>query len=113
MKITLEINKLTEFERIMATLKEVFDAAKNQQNAIVAALGVFNGLIAEMKELLAANNIEGAQELLDQINDNSAALVAATMEGTPLADVVTLDEIQAAADSVENANAPIDGSAIV
>lgn len=43
-----------------------------------------NALVVEVKQLLASNDIAGAQALLDEIQANSAALVNAAAETAAL-----------------------------
>jgi len=78
------LSKLTLMETNMATLQEIIAAAKAEQDVIKAAIDQTNALVAEVKQLLSANDIEGAQELLDEIQANSAALIAAAAENADL-----------------------------
>ena len=68
----------------MATLQQIIEAARAEQDIIKAAVDQTNALVTEVKQLLAANDIAGAQELLDEIQANSAALVAASAENAEL-----------------------------
>jgi len=64
----------------MATIQEIMAAAKAEQDVIVAAVTQTKALVTEVKQLLAANDVAGAQELLDSIAANSEALIAAAAE---------------------------------
>jgi cell division protein ZapA (FtsZ GTPase activity inhibitor) len=66
----------------MATFQEIVEAARAEQDVIVASINVTNALVKEVKQLLAMGDVPGAQELLDTIAANSAALVAANIENT-------------------------------
>ena len=82
------LNKLIVQEIKMATIQEILEATRAEQNLIKAALDKNNALVTEVKQLLAANNIEGAQQLLDDIQANSAALVEAVNENADLTALV-------------------------
>ena len=76
--------KLTKMENNMATLQEILEATRAEQDLIKAALAQTEALVTEVNQLLAANDIAGAQQLLDDIHANSAALVAAVHENADL-----------------------------
>lgn len=76
--------KLTKLENNMATIQEIMEATRAEQDLIKAELDQTNALVTEVKQLLEANDIEGAQQLLDDIHANSAALVAAVHENADL-----------------------------
>ena len=76
--------KITKLENRMATIQEIVDAARAEQDVIKAAITQTNALVTEVKQLLAANDIAGAQALLDEIQANSAALVNAAAETADL-----------------------------
>ena len=64
----------------MATVQEIIEAARAEQNLIKAAIDSIHANVAEVRQLLAVNDVSGAQALLDDIEANSEALVAATLE---------------------------------
>lgn len=66
----------------MASVKEVLDAALAEQDAVIAAINTINSLVEEAKQLIAAQNYEGLDQLLTTIQTNNANLVAATLAGT-------------------------------
>lgn len=72
----------------MATVQDIIEASRAQQDVIVAAINSTNALVAEVRQLLALGDIPGAQALLDEIEANSAALVAASVENTEVAQLV-------------------------
>ena len=76
--------KLTKLENNMATVQQIIEAARSEQDLIKAAIDSINANVTEVRQLLAANDIEGAQALLDELQQNSAALVAATLENADL-----------------------------
>ena len=78
------LSKITKLENNMATVQEIIVAARAEQDAIKAAVDQTNALVSEVKQLLAANDIAVAQELLDEIQANSAILVAAAAESAEL-----------------------------
>lgn len=78
------LSKLSLMETNMATVQEIIEAARAEQDVIKAAVDQTNALVIEVKQLLNANNIEGAQALLDELNANSAILVAAAAENADL-----------------------------
>ena len=79
-KLNRILSKLIIMETNMATIQEIIEAARAEQDSIKAAIDSINANVTEVRQLLEANNIEGAQALLDEIQANSAALVAATLE---------------------------------
>jgi len=79
-QLTEILLKLNKMEIKMATFQEIIDAARAEQDIILAAVTQTNALVAEVKKLLNANDITGAQELLDSIAANSATLIAAAAE---------------------------------
>jgi hypothetical protein len=83
-KLIWIISKLSLMETNMASVQEIIAAARAEQDIIKAAVDQTNALVTEVKQLLAANDIAGAQELLDEIQANSAALVAAAAENAGL-----------------------------
>lgn len=78
------LSKLTTMENKMATIQEIIEASREEQDIIKAAITQTNALVVEVKQLLDANDIAGAQELLDEIQANSAALVNAAAETAAL-----------------------------
>ncbi len=95
-------------------IRELFTAAQNEVDASRAALVMFNQTCAKANEILETGDIETAKELIKELNESSAALIAATMQNTPLADIVTTADIQAVADTLpETGNYPADGSTII
>ncbi len=69
----------------MAGVKEVIDAVRAEQNLIKGALQTIESLVVEAKQLLAQGDLEGLDELLTEVQANSEALVAATLEGSEAA----------------------------
>ena len=98
MKFYLLMSKLDYMVNMMATQIEIIEAARAEQDLIKAAIASINANVAEVKQLLAANDVAGAQALLDEINANSAALVQATLENA---------DITAAVDAVNGDPAPV------
>ena len=78
------LSKITQLENIMATFQEIVEASRAEQDVIRAAITQTHALVVEVKQLLDANNIAGAQALLDEIQANSAALVNAAAETADL-----------------------------
>ncbi len=78
------LSKINKMETKMATFQEIVDAARAEQDIIIAAINQTNALVAEVKQLLTANDVSGAQELLDTISANSAALISAATEQADL-----------------------------
>jgi len=80
----------------MATIQDIMAAAKAEQDVIVAAVTQTKALVTEVKQLLAANDVSGAQALLDSISANSEALIAAaaeTAQTTAAVDAVNGDPV--------------------
>ena len=86
MDIILE--RFKNLENKMATMKEIMEAARSQQDLIVAAVDQIHALVTEVKQLLDANDVAGAQALLDNIAANSEAIVKVTLEGADVAAAV-------------------------
>jgi hypothetical protein len=78
------LSKLNEIVNEMATLREIMEAARTEQDAILAANVQTKALMAEVKQLLQSNDVAGAQQLLDDIIANSEALVNAAAEQATL-----------------------------
>jgi len=91
------LSKLETLETKMPSQKEIIEAARAEQNLIKAALDSIDANINEVKQLLANNDVAGAQELLDEIKANSEALVKATLENA---------DLTAAVDAVNGEPAP-------
>ena len=82
------LNKLTLLEEQMATLQEIIEATRAEQSLITGALASISALVVEVRQLLAANDVAGADQLLADIQANSAALVQAGIENTEVAAMV-------------------------
>lgn len=82
------IFKLSNLEQNMSLVQDAINAAREEQNVVRAALASIDRLITEVKQLLSMGEVTGAQQLLDEIQANSQALVTATIENTAAANAV-------------------------
>lgn len=83
--ILLNINKL---EQKMATLKEIVEAGRANTDAIKAQLETSHALIVEVRQLLAAGDVPGADQLLADMQAQLPEIQAATLQNTDLAHLV-------------------------
>lgn len=83
-QLDLILSKIDRQGKEMATQKEIIEAARAEQDLIKAALASIDANIKEVRQLLDASDVEGAQALLDEIQSNSEALVRATLENADL-----------------------------
>jgi hypothetical protein len=97
-KLNLILSKIDQQGIEMATQREIIEAARAQQDLIKAAIASIEANVTEVKQLLAANDVAGAQALLDAIQANSGALVRATLENA---------DLTAAVDAVNGDPAPV------
>jgi len=82
------LTKLDILEKQMATIQEIIEATKQEQSLIKSALGSIAALVTEVRQLLAVNDVAGADQLLADIQANSEALVQAGIENTEVAAMV-------------------------
>lgn len=87
-QLKMILSQTTKLELKMATLQEIMEATRAEQDLIKAALDQTAALIKEVKQLLDVNDVTGAQALLDDIQANSEALVAAVHENADLTALV-------------------------
>jgi len=78
------LSKLETLETKMATVQEIIEAARAEQDVIKAATNQTHALVVEVRQLLAAQDIAGADALLAEIQDNTDALIAAAAEQSDL-----------------------------
>ena len=79
------LTTLKQLGEQMAGVKEVIEAVRAEQSLIAGALQTIKSLVTEAKQLLEQGNLEGLDELLTEVEANSEALVAATIEGSEAA----------------------------
>lgn len=82
----------------MNKLQAAINAAIAQQDSVTAAVNTIMQLVDDVRQLLNANDVTGAQELLDKIDENKELLVSAVNVGTEvdqLADKALLDAFAA------------------
>lgn len=78
----LSITKSLEIK--MATLEELFIAVRAEQDLVVSIVTVTNGLVEEVKALVAASGavVPGLDQLLTDVQANTAAMIDAVAAGT-------------------------------
>jgi len=70
----------------MSKIKDVLRDAKNETDAVVAAVETVRMLTTESKRLLAAKEYDALEDLFNSIEDNAENIVAATFVGSDLED---------------------------
>ena len=85
------LTKLDILDKQMATFQEILQATREQQDIIKSVLFSTEALMKEVRQLLAQNDIAGADALLAEIEANSQALFNANVENTEA--TVRIDEI--------------------
>lgn len=92
------LQQLKLLELHMSKLQQAIDAAIAQQDNVTAAVNTITQLVDDVRQLLNANDVTGAQELLDKIDANKDLLVSAVNAGTEmdhLADKALLENFAA------------------
>lgn len=87
-QLEVVLSKLNKLGDQMATFQDVLSAVSAQQDVIVASQQATQALVAEVRKLLAANDLSAADALLVEIADNSALLTASIVENTEVASLV-------------------------
>lgn len=82
------VTKVISLEKKMASLQDILNASREQQDGIKAALLTTVSLVKEVRQLIASGNIPDADAFLAEIQANSQALVAAAVENSTLANEV-------------------------
>lgn len=76
---------LHSLELDMPKVQDAIQAALAQQDLVLAAAQTLTHLAQDVKDLLAQNDIAGAQDLLDKIQLNNTVLANAIVAGTEAA----------------------------
>lgn len=68
----------------MSKLKETIQEARDEKDAVVAAVKTVRALTTEAKRLLLAKEYDALEALCDSIQENAENIVAATLVGTDM-----------------------------